>query len=177
VTDDAGDKAKHFADADTLIADSLNRWLSDVDRSELGFLALPLDVLAITDALAFERAARFRRKGSNLGDLDMRIACQTRLREASDRAGLGSFDDRAANELDFWWNRTTGTGYYGTTNFYSHPLVNAEYRRHISAVVANPSMHPYFEAGIWDTVAIARYIEESIDASMASALDRQGVFA
>ena len=162
--------------ADRLISESIDRWLGSLDRSRLGFFALPLDVLAAADALGYAKELRrdweIAVSETEPEDATFGIvtALGTRLDQAIGRSGMNKANLITSNppivELMFWWGLTHDYEYHTEADVY-HSENNARHLDKINLVIDNPEMHSYFAAGIWDVPFIESCIAEGVDPSIA----------
>jgi len=166
-----------FPEIEVLMEESSSRWLGAVDRTELGFFALPLDVLLSFDALlkvlyddSKKQEAQPERGSAaneNLGRLNMTATL------ISARAGVFTkasdpFDPRMV-ELRYWWEKTTGQEYYGV-RVPEQESGSRKRMERIHLVAANTEMHPYFELGIWDVRFIEKCLTDGVDPEIARVL-------
>jgi len=173
VSADIRNKERALVDADAGIAHRLDLWLGAVDRSSLGFFAFPLDVLAAVDALTYGLSELYETEGGEGWTLYMTVAHEQRVREAFERFGYSANsietegNGKAVAELAFWWERATGKDYYDDESTYRPRERNLDHLDKIQTVIDNPSMHPYFAAGLWDTEFIARCISDDVEPNIA----------
>jgi len=145
----------------SLVVNAASGWLGDLDRSAIGSLAVPFDVLVIAAALDSVR-------DSNDNE-DIRAALI--LNSLGGRmTGSGRYDSEALTylagiEYGFWWGEHHGVakpGFIASLNQWSVMRVWM-----LGKAVESPVRVPYFEAGLDDVVFIDRCIDEGIDPELA----------
>ena len=145
---------KARADALVFLAKS-DIWVKSIDRSRLGVLATPPNILALGHAIHRTSKNRSRYRVKEL--LEYMLTTET----GQSVFGSPEFDNELSAEVWFWNKPGKRTPRFRL----KAPLLPAVVR--LETIAANPEMHDYFAAGIWDIEFINRCLAEGIDASIA----------
>jgi len=155
----------YYIEVATRLADSdlqaSRKWLYPIDRSSLGFYALPIEVLCAADVIESQSL----QEGKEYALSELREITVGRFHDAVVAAGIvttGSVFSRAISEIAYWGELIMDEPFRRPEN------MDVEAYRTIKLMASSDSsMHPYFEAGIWDTSLVQHFIDEGIDADLA----------
>lgn len=138
------------------------QWVQGLDRSVLGSFAVDSDSLAKVKIYYDYRAEKYPVRE----DIP---SAMLELNDELNRMAPHTFN-QARSELFFWWKYS---GQPTLIEFIKYSTGETfEDIKRLELVVAYPDMLPYFEQGLWDVKDNQLFIDEGIDAYMASAMKR-----
>ena len=150
------DVTKMLADTRLLSA----AYTSRLDRSELGYMAVDAEALALCDVMFRMNNALHNAYGTGFYNSEL-IAADNALEARCAFIGVNSMTIRT--EMFYWWKKD---GFpVETYNGYNAEIINR--LKVLDVIAANPDKHEYFAAGIWDVDLIERFIADGVDPAIA----------
>jgi len=150
-------------------------FVDSLDRSVLGSLGVPRDVLILLDIN--ERAGSLRMVADiHILQLTERKTYDDAYRAYVAAGGEPTFEsfDYAVGELLWWWSVTDDPMW--KDNWYARGVGGwiEDALSRVRLIAARQDMHPFFEVGIWNTDFIERCIADDIDSELAQTMVSKG---